>query len=162
MTIAVGQHIPDATFKVMREGKAVDLTTQDVFGGKRVALFAVPGAFTPTCHLKHLPGFLANVDEFKRRGVDTVACTAVNDHHVLAAWARDTGADGRILMLADGTGAFAKSLGLAADLGALGLRSRRYAAYVENGVVKALNIEEAPGQAEASSAESLLRAIPAK
>ena len=158
MTIAVGSRIPEASFKVKRGDTTSDMTTADVFAGKKVVLFAVPGAFTPTCHLKHLPGFLANIDEFKRRGIDTVACTAVNDHHVMTAWGKDTGAEGRILLLADGTAAFAKAMGLAADMGAMGTRSQRYAAYVEDGVLKVLNIETAGG-VNASSAETMLKAL---
>ena len=161
MPIAIGSRIPEATFMVKTGDKAAPMTTADVFAGKKVVLFAVPGAYTPTCSLKHLPGFLNNIDAFKKRGIDTVACTSVNDHHVLAAWGKDTGADGRILLLADGTAAFAKAMGLAAELGPLGTRSQRYAAYVEDGVVKILNIEDTPGKAETSSAETLLAQLPA-
>lgn len=161
MPIAVGSRIPEATFMVKTDDKAVPMSTADVFAGKKVVLFAVPGAYTAVCSLKHLPGFLANIDAFKQRGIDTVACTAVNDHHVLAAWGKDTGADGRILLLADGTAAFAKAMGLTAELGPLGTRSQRYAAYVEDGVVKILNIEDTPGKAETSSAETLLAQLPA-
>lgn len=159
MSIAVGSRIPEASFKVKHGDVTSDMTTAEIFGGKQVVLFGVPGAYTPTCSLKHLPGFLSNIDEFKRRGVDTVACVSVNDHHVMAAWGKDTGTDGRILLLADGTAAFTKLMGLDADLGPLGLRSKRYAAYVVDGVVKVLNIEDSPGKAEASSAQELLKAI---
>ena len=160
MNIAVGSRIPDASFKVKSGDVTSDMTTAEIFRGKKVVLFAVPGAYTPTCSLKHLPGFLSNIDEFKRRGIDTVACTAVNDHHVLAAWGKDTGADGRILLLADGTAAFAKAMGMATELGPLGTRSQRYAAYVDDGVLEVLNVEDAPGKAETSSAEALLKALP--
>jgi len=159
MSIAVGSRIPEASFKVKQGDVTIDMTTAEIFNGKKVALFAVPGAYTPTCHLKHLPGFLSNIDEFKRRGVDTVACVAVNDHHVMAAWGKDTGADGRILLLADGNAAFTKAMGLSTEIGPLGIRSQRYAALVDNGVVKVLNVEDVPGKAEASSAETLLKSL---
>jgi glutaredoxin/glutathione-dependent peroxiredoxin len=159
MPIAVGSRLPDVTFKVKKGDITTDMTTADVFAGKKVVLFAVPGAYTPTCSLKHLPGFLNNIDAFKKHGIDTVACTSVNDHHVLAAWGKDTGADGRILLLADGSGAFAKAIGLSSDSAAMGLRSQRYAAYVEDGVLKILNLEQ-PGQFEASSAETMLKMLP--
>ena len=159
MPIAVGSRLPDVTFKVKTGDTTADMTAADVFAGKKVVLFAVPGAYTPTCHLKHLPGFLNNIEAFKARGIDTVACTSVNDHHVLAAWGKDTGADGRILLLADGTAAFAKAMGLSAEMGALGVRSQRYAAYVEDGVLKILNVEAGPGVA-ASGAEAMLAQLP--
>ena len=161
MTIAVGSHLPEATFMVFSDGKPAPVTTKDVFFGKKVVLFAVPGAFTPTCHLKHLPGFLANIDAFKVRGIDTVACVAVNDHHVMKAWAEAAGTAGKILLLADGTAAFAKAMGLDTELGPMGIRSKRYSAFVDNGVLKILHVEDSPGQAEASSAEALLRELPA-
>jgi len=160
MTIAIGDKLPEATFMVMRDGKPTSVTTADAFAGKKVVLFAVPGAFTPTCHLKHLPGFLDHLADFKARGVDSVACTAVNDHHVMGHWAKATGTEGKIELLADGTAAFAKAMGLDADMGPLGIRSRRYAALVENGVLKVLHVEEAPGVA-ASSAEAMLTAMEA-
>ena len=161
MTIAVGDRLPDVTFHVMQDGKVTEMTTKQVFAGKKVALFAVPGAYTPTCHLKHLPGFIANVDAFKKKGVATVACTAVNDAFVLGQWAKDTGADGRILMLGDGSATFAKAIGLGLDLdkGGLGMRSQRYAMLVDDGVVKVLNVEPKAGEAVASGAEALLAAI---
>ena len=161
MPLAIGSHLPDATFMVKQGDTSKPMTTADVFAGKKVALFAVPGAYTPTCHLKHLPGFLNNIDVFKARGIDTVACTAVNDHHVMAAWGKDTGADGRILLLADGTAAFAKAMGLAAEAGPLGTRSKRYAAYIADGVLKILNVEDGSGKVEASSAETMLQMLPA-
>lgn len=161
MTISVGDRLPDVTFKVMTADGPSDMTTADVFSGKTVAAFAVPGAYTPTCHAKHLPGFLDNLDAFKAKGVDTVACIAVNDVFVMGAWAKDTGGDGKILFLADGNGEFTKAAGIEFDGSAAGLaiRSRRYAMLVEDGVVKAINIEEAPGVAEASSASELLKAL---
>ena len=159
MPIAIASQLPQVTFKVKRDGATADLTTADVFAGKKVVLFAVPGAFTPTCHLKHLPGFMANLEAFKAKGIDTIACVAVNDHHVMSVWGDATGATGKILLLADGRAEFANAMGLAADMGALGVRSKRYAAYVDNGVLKALDIEgTAP---DASSAEALLAKLPA-
>ncbi len=161
MPIAVGSKLPEASFMLMRDGKGTAVSTADLFCGKKVVLFAVPGAFTPTCHLKHLPGFLANLDAFKARGIDTIACVSVNDHHVMAAWGKASGADGKITLLADGTATFAKAIGLDYDAGSMGTRSKRYAAYVENGVLRILNIEDNPGKAEGSSAEALLQALPA-
>lgn len=160
MPIATGARLPQATFKVMAEDKSQDLTTDQVFAGKKVALFAVPGAFTPTCSVKHLPGFLSNDAELRKAGIDTIACTAVNDQFVLAAWAEQTGAGGHMLMLGDPTAAFAKAVGLSTE-GALGTRSLRYAAFVDDGVVRILNVEPQAGQAEVAGAERLLRDIKA-
>jgi peroxiredoxin len=158
MTIKVGDRLPDATFMIMTQEGPKPVTTADVFGGKRVALFAVPGAYTPTCHKQHMPGYVAHAAEFKDKGYDMIACTAVNDIFVLTNWARDSGADGKITMLADGSAEFAKKLGLEIDLSArgLGVRSKRYSMVVENGIVKALNVEEAPPQHDKSSAVNLL------
>ncbi|WP_127077626.1 peroxiredoxin [Rhodomicrobium lacus] len=158
MTIAPGTHLPHAKFKIMTASGPADVSTDELFGGKKAVLFAVPGAFTPTCSLAHLPGFIEHADDFKAKGVDVVACTAVNDVFVLDAWAKSTGAQDRIVFLADGSGDFAKATGLDLDAGAfgLGLRSKRYAMLLEDGVVKALHVEENPSVAEASSAEKLL------
>src|SRR5262245_58275147 len=132
------------------------MTTAEVFGNKTIALFAVPGAYTPTCHKQHMPGFVQNYDALKKK-VDVVACTAVNDIFVLTQWAKDSGADGKIMMLADGSAEFARKLGLDFDLSArgLGTRSRRYSMIVDNAVVKVLNVEDAP-QHDKSSAANLL------
>lgn len=161
MTIAVGDRLPEAKFTVMTEEGPAPKTTAEIFAGKKVALFAVPGAFTPTCNNNHLPGFLDNADAFKAKGVDEIICVAVNDVFVLSAWAKATGADGQITFLSDGNGNFTKALGLELDGSAmnLGLRSKRYAMIVEDGTVKALNIEDAPGQAEKSSAAALFSAL---
>ena len=134
-------------------------TTDDVFKGKKVVLFAVPGAFTPTCNNNHLPGFLKNADAFKGKGIDTVAVTGVNDVFVFDAWKKSTGAGGKIEFLADGNGEFAKALDMTMDGsgGGLGIRSKRYAMLVEDGVVKKLNVEAVPGKAETSSADNLLK-----
>ena len=148
MTIAVGQKLPDATFKTTTADGFKDITTSELFSGKKVVLFGVPGAFTPTCSNNHLPGYLENYDAILAKGVDTIAVVAVNDHHVMAAWARFTGGEGKIVYLADGNGKFAKATGLDMDLsmGGLGLRSKRFSMIVEDGVVTALNIEDSPGR----------------
>jgi len=145
MTIRIGDKLPAAEFISFTNDGQVKLSTDQVFAGKTVVLFAVPGAFTPTCSANHLPGFLEQVEAIKAKGVDTIACTAVNDHHVMKAWSKHSGADGKILMLADGHGHFAKAIGLDADMAGMGLRSRRYSMIVENGVVKHLNVEEKSG-----------------
>ncbi|MGZ5918093.1 MAG: redoxin family protein [Methyloceanibacter sp.] len=161
MSIKIGHRLPEATFRVLGPEGITPLSTKEVFGGKKVVLFAVPGAFTPTCHLKHLPGFIKHADAFKKKGVDTVACVAVNDPFVLGAWADASGGKGKVLFLSDGNGEFTKKIGLDFDgsgIG-LGLRSKRYAMLVEDGAVKALNIEDSPGVAEESTAEKLLAAL---
>ena len=157
MAIKVGDKLPDAAFYTMSPEGPKPMTTADVFGGKKVVLFAVPGAFTPTCHNTHLPGFIQMAGDMKSKGIDTIACTAVNDIFVLTAWAKQTGADGKILFLADGAADFAKKVGLELDLTArgMGVRSQRYSMLVEDGVVKQLNLE-APGKSEVSNAETLL------
>ncbi|MEZ5889687.1 MAG: peroxiredoxin [Xanthobacteraceae bacterium] len=159
MSIKVGDRIPEAKFRVMSESGPAVKTTDDVFKGKKVVLFAVPGAFTPTCHKNHLPGFLKNADAIKAKGVDTIAVTGVNDVFVMDAWKKATGAEGKIEFLADGSGDFAKAIDLVLDASGigLGLRSQRYAMLVEDGVVKKLSVESEPGKAEASSAENLLK-----
>ena len=160
MTIAVGDKIPSAKLKTMTAEGPKDISTEEIFGGKKVVLFAVPGAFTPTCSAKHLPGFVEKAAQIKAKGVDTVACLAVNDAFVMGAWGKAQNTDGKVLMLADGAAAFTKQLGLDLDLSApgMGVRSKRYAMVVDNGVVKALNVE-APGAFEVSSADAILRAL---
>ena len=156
MTLSVGDKLPEATLiKVTADGPE-QVKTSDYFAGKTVALFAVPGAYTPTCSAKHLPTFQDKGDALRAKGVDEIACTAVNDPFVLGAWAKSTGADG-ITMLADGNADFAKALGLEMDGSKFGLgtRSQRYAMLVEDGVVKQLNVE-APGEFKVSSADYLL------
>ena len=160
MTIKVGDRLPDSTFMTMGpDGAPKPAKTAEVFGGKKVALFAVPGAYTPTCHKQHMAGFVQNYDELKSKKFDVVACTSVNDIFVLTNWAKDSKADGKILMLADGSAEFAKKVGLEIDLGArgLGTRSKRYSMIVEDGVVKALNLEDAPPNHDKSSAVSLCK-----
>jgi peroxiredoxin len=158
MTIAPGEKLPDATFKVRTPEGLKDVTTKDLTAGKRVVLFAVPGAFTPTCHAKHLPSYLEHLDALKAKGIDTVACVSVNDAFVLDAWAKQAGVDDRILMLADGNATFTKAVGLDFDGSGFGLgtRSKRYAMLVEDGAVKALNVEESPGVMEVSGADKIL------
>jgi peroxiredoxin len=161
MTIKIGDRLPGASFRLVTSDGPKVVTTQEFFGGKKIVLFGLPGAFTPTCHKNHLPGFIAHQAAFKAKGVDEIAMTSVNDHHVLAAWSKGSGADGKIEFLADGNGDFAKAAGLEFDAsgGGMGARSRRYAMLVDDGVVKILNIEDAPGKAEISSAENLLKAL---
>jgi glutaredoxin/glutathione-dependent peroxiredoxin len=163
MTIKVGDKVPDAKFMTMGPDGPKALSTAEIFAGKKVALFAVPGAYTPTCHMQHMPGFVARVDEIKKKGIDTIACTAVNDVFVMDSWANDTGATGKIVMLTDDSAAFAKAIGLDIDLtGAgigLGVRSKRYAMLVDNGVVKMLNVDESPPSHDKSSAETLCSMI---
>lgn len=161
MAIKVGDRLPDAKFTIMGPEGPAAKTVADVFKGKKVALFAVPGAYTPTCHKNHMPGFVDRVGELKAKGIDTIACTAVNDVFVLTNWANDTGAAGNIEMLADGSGDFAKAIGLEIDLSSfgLGVRSKRYAMLVEDGVVKVLNIDESPPVHDKSSAANLCSMI---
>lgn len=156
--IQVGDRLPDATFAVPTiEGPQVR-STDEIFKGRKVILFGVPGAFTPTCHGNHLPGFLARSMDFKNKGVDEICVTGVNDVFVMRAWEKDVAADGRVTFLADGAGKFARAVGMDLDLSErnLGIRSRRYAMLVEDGVVKQLNVEDSPGKAETSGAEALL------
>lgn len=161
MTIKVGDRLPEATFTVMGADGPAPKTTADVFKGRKVALFAVPGAYTPTCHKDHMPGFVERVAELKAKGIDAVACTAVNDVFVMTNWAEDTGASGKITMLADGNADFAKAIGLDIDLTkfGLGVRSKRYSMLVDDGVVKSLNIDEAPPAHDKSSAATLCSII---
>ena len=161
MSISAGDRLPEATFRVLGSEGIDKLTTDEVFAGKKVVLFAVPGAFTPTCHLKHLPGFLENADAFKKKGVHTVACVAVNDPFVMDAWAKAAGGNGKVLFLSDGNGEFTKAIGLDFDGSGIGLgtRSMRYAMLVDDGVVTVLNLEESPGVADVSTAEKLLAKV---
>jgi peroxiredoxin len=155
--IKVGDRLPDVQFNVPTGDGMKQMRTADVFGGKTVALFAVPGAFTPTCSARHLPSFRDNVEALKAKGVDTIACTAVNDHFVMGAWARDQDVADSITMLSDGSGEFARAIGLDADFSKFGMgpRSKRYSMIVKDGVVSQLNVEEA-GEYKVSSAEHML------
>ena len=162
MAIKVGDKLPNATFTVMTADGPKPMTTDDIFKGKKVVLFAVPGAFTPTCHKTHMPDFVKNAAAIKAKGVNAIAVTGVNDVFVMDAWKAASGADGKIdYFLADGSADFAKAIGLTADLNArgLGTRSQRYAMVVDNGVVKTLNVEDAPGKADVSGAGNLLKGL---
>jgi peroxiredoxin len=157
MTISVGDRLPKATFvKATPEGPQ-PIESEEYFAGRRVALFSVPGAFTPTCSARHLPGFIEKIDQLKEKGVEEVACTAVNDAFVMQAWADQAGASGKVTMLADGNGDFAESVGLTMDGSKFGLgkRGQRWSMIVNDGVVESLNVEE-PGAFNVSSADYML------
>lgn len=157
MTISVGDRIPELTLKVMGEKGPENIATTDIFKGKKVVMFAVPGAFTPGCSVTHLPGYVINADKIKAKGVDTIVCVSVNDAFVMGAWGKESNAD-EILMLADGNAELTKALGLTMDGSGfgLGLRSRRYAMIVEDGVVKHLAVEP-EGGITVSGAEEILK-----
>jgi len=157
MTIKVGDRMPAGKFKIMGEGGPQDLTTAQLFDGKRVVLFSVPGAFTPTCSAKHLPGFLEQTGALKAKGIDTIACMAVNDVFVMNAWGKSANAAGKVQMLADGNGEYSKALGLELDARGfgMGLRGQRFALVVDNGVATKVFIE-APGEFKVSAAEHVL------
>lgn len=157
MSIKVGDTLPESRFTVMGENGPKQLTSSELFKGKKVVLFAVPGAFTPTCSEQHLPGFVGLADEIKSKGVATIACTAVNDVFVLNAWSKARGAH-EITMLADGNGDFAKALGLDVDLSPFGLgtRSQRYAMVVDDGVISYLAVEDSPPEHKKATAEKIL------
>ncbi len=161
MPIKVGDRLPNATFRVMTPDGPKPKTTDEVFKGKKVVLFAVPGAFTPTCHKNHMPGFVKNADAIKGKGIDSILVTAVNDVFVMDAWTKASGADGKVEFLSDGNADFAKAIGLDLDASGngLGMRSKRYSMVVEDGVVKSLNIEDAPGKAEISGADNLMKQL---
>ncbi|WP_374654495.1 peroxiredoxin [Dongia sp.] len=160
MTIKVGDKIPSVSLKTMDKDGMQTLSTDDIFKGKKVVLFALPGAFTPTCSAKHLPGFVNNAAALKGKGVDTIACLSVNDAFVMDAWGKVQNAGDKVLMLADGNADFSKAVGLTMDGTGygMGLRASRYAMVVDDGVVKALNVE-APGAFEVSSAEAIMKAL---
>jgi peroxiredoxin (alkyl hydroperoxide reductase subunit C) len=160
MTIKVGDTIPSMKLTMATPEGPKEVSTDEIFRGKKVVLFAVPGAFTPTCSAKHLPGFVQNADKIKAKGVDTVACIAVNDAFVMNAWGKDQGTDGKVTMLADGSATFTKALGLELDLTArgLGIRSQRYALLAQDGKVTHLAVEP-PGGFDVSKAESVLAAL---
>jgi peroxiredoxin len=157
MTIKAGDRMPSGKLKTMTADGPRDITTDDLFKGKKVVLFSVPGAFTPTCDAKHLPGFLQNADALKAKGVDTIACMAVNDVFVMNAWGKHSNVGDKVLMLADGNGDYARALGLELDARGFGMgtRGQRFAIIVDDGVATAVNVE-APGQFKVSAAEHLL------
>jgi peroxiredoxin len=157
MTIKVGDRMPEGKFKTMSESGPKDLSTSELFNGKKVVLFSVPGAFTPTCDAKHLPGFLTQAEALKAKGIDTIACMAVNDVFVMNAWGKSSNVGGKVVMLADGNGDYSRALGLELDAKGfgMGMRGQRFAILVDNGVAKQVNIE-APGQFKVSSADHVL------
>jgi len=160
MAIKVGDKVPAVKLKTMTVEGVKDVATDDIFKGKKVVLFALPGAFTPTCSAKHLPGFVQSAEALRKKGVDAIACLSVNDAFVMGAWGKDQNVGDKVMMLADGNGEFTRALGLENDNSAYGMgqRSKRYAMVVENGVVKALNVEK-PGAFEVSSAEAVMKAL---
>jgi peroxiredoxin len=160
MAIKVGDKVPAGKFRYLTAEGPKEITTDELFNGKKVAVFAVPGAFTPTCSARHLPGYVDRAAEIKAKGVDTIACVAVNDAFVMGAWGKEHKADNKVMMLADGSAEFARAMGLELDLSrnGMGVRSQRYSMLVDNGVVKALNVEQ-PGQFDVSSAEAMLKAL---
>jgi peroxiredoxin len=153
--------LPDATFRVLGDEGPKPLSTSEVFSGKKVALFAVPGAFTPTCHQKHLPSFLSHIDEFRKKGVDKIVCVAVNDPFVLGAWEDVSGAKGKVLFLSDGNAEFTKKIGMDFDGSGFGLgtRSKRYSMLIEDGMVKAMNVEESPAACSITGGDKLIDAF---
>lgn len=163
MTIQPGQSIPSVPVKLVTDQGVTDTTSDLVLGSGTVVFFAVPGAFTPTCHLNHLPGYLAAVDAFKAAGVDKIVCATVNDHHVVKAWSEATGGAGAIEFIADGLGKLAAELGLERDLsaGGLGVRFTRCSLLIRDGVVEKVNVESAPGEVTSSGAPAMLDALSA-
>ncbi len=157
MTIKIGDMIPSATLMQMKDGGPKPVSTDELFKGRKVALFALPGAFTPTCSAKHVPGFLKQAGALKAKGIDAIACVSVNDAFVMGAWGESQGTGDTVMMLADGNGDFTRALGLEMDATKFGMgkRSQRYSMVVDNGVVKILNVE-APGAFEVSSADHML------
>ncbi len=155
--LMVGDEIPEFTFMHMTGDGPAPITTKELFGGKKVALFALPGAFTPTCSVEHLPGYVNNADALKAKGIDSIVCLSVNDVFVMDAWAKSAGAEGKVLMLADGNAEFTKHMELDLDASGfgMGIRSQRYSMVIDDGVVKHLNIEEGVGL-DVSSAETIL------
>jgi peroxiredoxin len=160
MTIKVGDKVPSVTLRYLGPEGPQSVSSDDFFRGKKVALFGVPGAYTRTCSARHLPGYVNNAEAIKAKGVDTIACIAVNDHFVMGAWGKEHKADGKIVMLGDGSGDFTRAIGLELDRikEGMGVRTQRYSMLVDDGVVKALNVEK-PGEFDVSSAEALLKAL---
>ena len=161
MPISVGEILPEATLTTMTSEGPTPMTVKDLTSGRKVVLFAVPGAFTPTCHKKHLPGFIANADAIKAKGVDTIACVSVNDVFVMDAWGKQSGDDGKIMFLADGNGDFTKAIGQDVDASGfgMGIRSSRYAMIIDDGRVTSIHVEPKSGQADVSGAEAILAAL---
>ena len=160
MPIQIGDRIPDVTLRTIAAGREREVSPRELFRGKRAVLFAVPGAFTPTCSDYHLPGFVEQADALREKGIELIACVAVNDHFVMDAWGKAREAGDKILMLADGNGDFARAMGLDQDSSRFGLgtRSRRYAALIDDGVLEAIHVDQ-PGRFEVSSAEKILERL---
>jgi peroxiredoxin len=160
MAIKIGDKIPAVQLKTMSSDGMKNVGTDEIFKGKKVVLFALPGAFTPTCSAKHLPGFVQHAEKIKAKGVDTIACLSVNDAFVMDAWGKSQNTGDKVMMLADGNGDFSKAVGLTMDGTGygMGLRASRYAMLVDDGTVKALNVE-APGAFEVSSAEAVMKLL---
>jgi glutaredoxin/glutathione-dependent peroxiredoxin len=160
MSLSVGDRVPETEFFIITPEGRKKLPSTEVFDGKMVVLFAVPGAFTGTCHKLHVPSYLLNLDQIKAKGIDTVACLAVNDADVMFAWSKQTGADGKILFLADGNGDFTRAMGLERDFsaGGMGKRSARYSMIVEDGVIKRMNVEDKPG-VNVSGGDTILKQL---
>ena len=161
MTIKVGDKVPSATLRYLSPEGPKEITTDELFRGKKVALFAVPGAFTPACSQRHLPGYVEKAGDLKAKGIDTIACVAVNDAFVMDAWGKSQSCGDKVMMLADGSGELAKALGMELDMKSrgLGVRSQRYSMLVDNGTVKSVNVEAQPGQVEASGADAMLKSL---
>lgn len=161
MAIKPGDKLPQATFRVMTPDGPAAKTTEDLFKGRKVVLVAVPGAFTPTCDRNHLPGYIQSADAIKAAGIDAILVTSTNDVFVQKAWSAASGADGKVEMISDGNGDFAKAIGLSFDGSGfgLGIRSQRYAMVVDDGVVKSIAVEDAPGKADVSGAEAMLKTL---
>jgi peroxiredoxin len=159
--IKVGDRLPSVTFRTVEDGKTTPRTTEEIFKGKRVVLVGMPGAFTPTCHRNHLPGFVQNADAIRAKNVDAIVVTAVNDHWVMHFWAQHMGAEGKLIFLADNNAEFAKAIGLDFDAsgGLGGTRSKRYSMLVEDGVVKVLNLETETGKAEITGADNMIKVL---
>ena len=165
MTIQVGDRLPAGTLREFIEVETAGCTigpnefkVEDLTKGKKVVVFGLPGAFTPTCSAKHVPGYVAHYNDFKAKGIDDIVCLSVNDAFVMGAWAKDQHTGGKVRMMGDGSGTFTKALGLDVEIPGMGVRSRRYSALIEDGVVKALNVE-APGKFEVSNAETMLKQL---
>ena len=161
MTISVGEKLPNSTFTLMSSDGPIQKSTDDLFSGKKVVLFGVPGAFTPTCNLNHLPGYVTHAEAIKAKGVDDIAVVSVNDVFVMNQWSEASGGDAGIHFLADGSGDFTKAVGLDMDMSAFGMgtRSMRYSMIVEDGTVTVLNVEDSPKDAVASGAETIMEAL---
>jgi peroxiredoxin len=161
MAIKAGDNMPSGTLGIMKKEGPGAITTDELFNGKKVVLFSVPGAFTPTCSKSHLPGFIQNAQAIRAKGVDTVACISVNDVFVMDAWGKSAGAEGKVLMLADGNATYTKALGLDLDASGfgMGIRGQRFAMVVDNGVVKKLEVEPSAAQCTVSGGESILKGL---